>query len=195
MPFFKTASSPVIKGALSGWTVSGITSFFTGQQVDFSCGISGLSSGVGEGVRCNALGLIKIRKGVYNDPQFGPTPTWIDPRVIGQVTLDQLRADRQPGMFGYMGRNPLTGPGRNNWDMALMKNFALPWFNGENSTVQFRFETFNTFNHTQWKYVSVGCSGSTPAAGACNDSNNIGNGEVSGAWSPRIVQLALKFIF
>jgi hypothetical protein len=76
-----------------------------------------------------------------------------------------------------------------------MKNFVLPWFNGENSTVQFRFETFNTFNHTQWKYVSVGCSGSTPAGGACNDSNNIGNGEVSGAWSPRIVQLALKFIF
>jgi len=26
-------------------------------------------------------------------------------------------------MFGYMGINQLTRPGRNNWDLALLKNF------------------------------------------------------------------------
>ena len=59
-------------------------------------------------------------------------------------------------MFGYMGRNMLRGPGRNNWDIALLKDFTAPWFKGEHSTVQFRWETFNTFNHTQWKGVSTG---------------------------------------
>jgi len=195
LPFFRKASNSFLRGGLGGWTVSGITSFFTGQQVDFSCGISGLSSGIGGGVRCNSLGPLKIRKGVYNDPQFGPTPTWVDPSVIGQVTLDQLLANNQPGMFGYMGRNPLTGPGRNNWDLAVLKNFQTPWFGTEHSSIQFRLETFNTFNHTQWKYINVGCSGSTAPGAPCTGPDNIGNGEVGGAWSPRILQLGLKFMF
>lgn len=46
--------------------------------------------------------------------------------MIGQITIPQLRSDGEPGMFGYMGRNPLTGPGANNWDLALMKDFATP---------------------------------------------------------------------
>ncbi len=96
LPFLKE-SSTILRTAFGGWTVSGITSFYTGQPVDFTCGINGLSSGIGEGVRCNALGRLKIHKGVYNDPQFGPTPTWIDPSVIGEVRLDQLPANGQPG--------------------------------------------------------------------------------------------------
>ena len=44
-------------------------------------------------------------------------------------------------MFGYMGRNPITGPGRNDWDLALVKNIVLPWVGGEKSAIQFRWET------------------------------------------------------
>jgi len=195
LPFFKNTSSSVVKSVLGGWTVSGITSFFTGLPVDFGCGIDGMSSGIGEGVRCNSLGPLKITKASYIHPEFGPTPTWTDPSVIGQVRLDQLRADGQPGMFGYLGRNPLRGPGRNNWDLALLKNFQLPWFGTEHSTLQFRLETFNSFNHPQWRGVSVGCSGATTPGEPCTGPDNIGNGEISGAWAPRIMQLGLKFIF
>jgi hypothetical protein len=195
LPFFKGSSSALVRGTLGDWTVSGITSFYTGQPVDFTCGINGLSSGTGEGVRCNSLGPIKISKQVYNDPQFGPTPTWVNPSAIGQVSYDQLAANNQPGMFGTVGRNPLTGPGRNNWDLALMKNLQLPWFKGERSTLQFRWETFNTFNHPQWKYVNIGCSGATAPGQPCSGPDNIGNGEVSAAWSPRVMQLGLKLLF
>jgi hypothetical protein len=125
LPFFKKSSRAVARSLLRGWKVSGITSFFTGVPIDFGCGISGLSTGIGTGVKCNSLGKLAIKKGVVNDLEFGPTPTWFDPNTVGQVTLDQLRADGQPGMFGYMGRNALTGPGRNNWDMALLKDFEL----------------------------------------------------------------------
>jgi hypothetical protein len=30
-------------------------------------------------------------------------------------------------MYGYLGGNPLADPGRNNWHMALLKAFELPW--------------------------------------------------------------------
>jgi hypothetical protein len=195
LPFFKNASSSTLRSALGGWEISGITSFFTGEPVDIYCGINGVSSGIGSGLRCNSLGPLKIKKGVSNDPEFGPTPTWFDPGVLGQPTFNQLLANGQPGMFGYMGRNSLTGPGRNNWDMALLKNFQLPWFKGEHSTLQFRFETFNTFNHPQWQFVNAACDGATPPGQPCTGANNIGNGEVNSAWLPRIIQLALKFKF
>jgi len=191
MPFFKNAS-PVVKGLFGGWTISGITSLFTGQPVDFGCGRDGYGTGIGGSVRCNALGKLEINKGVVNDPEYGPTPTWYDPAVVGQITYDQLWANSQPGMFGTMGRNPLTGPGRNNWDLALLKNIELPWFKGEHSTVQFRWETFNTWNHPQWKWVSAGCSGTTDFGQPCTTGNL---GQVTGAWDPRIIQLGLKFIF
>ncbi len=195
LPFFAHSTNSFLKNGLGGWEISGITNFLTGQPIDFSCGINGLSSGVGGGVRCNSLGKVRISKGTYDDLSFGPTPTWVNTGTFGQINTDQLPANGEPGMFGYMGRNPLTGPGRNNWDMALLKNFQTPWFNGEHGTIQFRWETFNTFNHPQWNGVSVGCNGATAAGQPCNGSDNLGNGEISSAWPARVMQFGLKYIF
>ncbi len=201
LPFFKSASNSVVRTVLGGWQISSITSFFTGTPINFGCGIQGRNTGIGGGARCNSLAPVKIEKGVFNDPEFGPTPSWYDPSAVGQVTLDQLRADGQPGMFGTMGRNPLTGPGRNNWDMALHKNFEVPWLKGEHSTVQFRWETFNTFNHPQWKGVNAGCDGLTPAGQPCaratvsGNTINLRRGQINSAWPSRVMQFGLKFIF
>jgi hypothetical protein len=192
LPFFKNSSHSFVRQALGGWRVSGITSFFTGLPVDFGCGVSGFATGIGGGVRCNTLGTLKIKKGTVNDPQFGPVPAWFDPNVIAQPNLSQLDANGEPGMFGYMGRNVLTGPGRNNWDLALHKEFQTPWFGGEHSTIQFRAETFNTFNHPQWQSINTGCSSTIQFGQPCTQT---GNAEVSGAWPPRQIQLGLKFIF
>ncbi|HXX24121.1 MAG TPA: carboxypeptidase-like regulatory domain-containing protein [Terriglobia bacterium] len=196
VPFFAHSAHAFARTALGGWEVSGITGFQAGQPIDFPCGIAGLSSGVGGAVRCNSLGPVKIQKGVTDDPQFGPTPTWFNPNMIGQINLDQLPANGEPGMFGYMGRDFLTGPGRNNWDIALLKNFALPWFGAERSSIQFRWETFNTFNHPQWSGVNASCGGGTPPGTPCSGiTNNLGNAEVASAFPPRIMQFGLKFIF
>lgn len=194
LPFFRNSSSSILKNYIGGWQVSGISSFFTGTPVDFSCGVDGFSSGVGQGVRCNSLGKLQIQKGTINDPTYGPVPSWYDPAVVGQVNFDQLPANGQPGMFGYMGRNPLTGPGRNNWDLALLKNFSMPWVGSERSSLQFRLETFNSFNHPQWSGVNAGCSGSIGFGQPCNAAG-LGLGEVSGAWNPRVIQLGLAFNF
>jgi hypothetical protein len=196
LPFLKNASNHYVRNAFGQWEVSGITSFFTGTPISLGCGISGLSTGIGGNVQCNSLGPVKVQKGVDNNPVFGPTASWFNTATVGQVQLSQLSANGQPGMFGWMGLNTLTGPGRNNWDIALHKEFSAPWFKGEHSTILFRWETFNTFNHTQWKSVSAGCSGATPAGQPCSGNTyNQGNGDVSGTWDPRIMQLAMKFIF
>jgi hypothetical protein len=196
VPFFRHSNHLFARAALGGWEVSGVTSFLTGTPLDFNCGIAGLSSGVGGPVRCNSLGPLTVQKGVTDDPQFGPTATWFDPSVIGQITVPQLAANGEPGMFGNLGRNVLTGPGRNNWDLALLKNIPAPWFGSEKASVQFRLESFNTFNHPQWNGVNIGCGSQTPAGQPCSgNQNNLGNGEVNSAWPSRILQLGLKFIF
>jgi len=195
LPFLKNASNHYVKNAFGGWEVSGITGFFSGPPVNFGCGISGLSTGIGGSSMCNALAPIKVQKSVADRAPYGPTLKWWDPSTVAMLSTDQLLANGEPGMFGYMGRNMLRGPGRNNWDVALHKDFLLPWFGGEHSTIQFRWETFNTFNHTQFKGVSAGCSGATPPGTACTGSPNKNIGFVSSAWDPRIMQFALKYIF
>lgn len=196
IPAFKNSPSKLLKGAFGGWQVSGITSFFTGQPVDFNCGPSGFSTGIGNTMRCNTVGPVKINKQIASEPGYGPTLKWWNPSMVTQPFASQLLANDQPGMFGYMGRNILTGPGRNNWDMALIKNFELPWFGSEHSTLQFRWESFNTFNHTQYQYVNTGCNGDTPFGVACGVGNgNDSNGFVNAVWAPRVVQFGLKFLF
>jgi hypothetical protein len=195
LPFFKNAENRVVRNVLSGWEVSGISSFLTGTPLSVQCGIAGMASGIGGNVQCNSLGHLDVQKGTIDDPQFGPTPSWFNPSLLGQITIPQLAANNEPGMFGYMGKDALTGPGRDDWDLAILRNFQIPWFNGEHSSVQFRAESFNTFNHPQWTAINISCSSLTAPGAPCNGANNIGNGEVSAAAAPRVLQLGLKFIF
>jgi len=196
LPFFKNNTNRFLKNGLGGWQVSGITSFFSGLPVDFNCGGTGLSSGIGNGMRCNTLGPLKKQKSTVDDPTYGPVPTWFNPALLEQPLASQYFANGEPGMFGYMGRNVLPGPGRNNWDVGLHKSFRTPWFGGEDATLQVRFETYNTFNHPQWDSINASCGGNTPAGTPCSgNANNVGNGEVNSAWDPRTLQLGMKFLF
>ena len=72
----------------------------------------------------------------------------------------------------------MVGPGRNNWNMALFKAFQVK----ENVRFEFRAETFNTFNHTQF---------SNP-----NTTVDLRDfGQITGTNAPRILQLGAKFLF
>jgi hypothetical protein len=193
-PFFKNSTNAFARQALGGWQISGITSFFTGEPSDFNCGVNGFSNALGGPYRCDVVGKVAIKKGTWNDPTYGPTPTWWDPSTVAQPQFSELLANGESNMFGNMGRNILTGPGRNNFDMALEKNISTPWFKGEHGTVQFRLETFNTFNHPQWMGFNNGCVGTVPFGGTCNLVTTA-PGEVNSDWGPRNVQLGLKFIF
>jgi len=190
LPFFKKSDVAAARYLLSGWQLGGITTFAMGPPIDFFCPLNGNATGIGGPVVCNSLGKLAVKKSTLIDPNVGRTPSWFDPNAIGQVNFSQLYANNEPGMFGFMRRNPLRGPGRNNWDIALMRNIH---FGNEQYNLQFRLETFNTFNHPQWSSVNTYCADQNPDGGSCAGSNGVG--EVTSAYSPRIVQLGLKFEF
>ncbi len=187
LPFFKN-SAGWLKNSLGGWQVSGITTFMTGTPLTITCGLAGLNSGVGGDVMCNTTGEQSGQSIVQHD-EYGPTVQWFNVNAFTQPELEQLYADSQPGMFGYGGRNTVIGPGRNNWDLSLFKNFSIT----ERANLQFRFETFNSFNHAQWRDVNTGCSDTVGPGEVCGTAGHFG--EVTSAWTPRIIQLGLKLTF
>jgi hypothetical protein len=78
------------------------------------------------------------------------------------------------------------GPGFNNWDISLFKNFPV----GEGKQFQFRWEMYNAFNHTQ--YDGVDNSARFNTAGEQVDGNF---GKVTSTRLERRMQMSLRFEF
>ena len=91
-----------------------------------------------------------------------------------------------PDCYGNLGHDNIRGPGRDNWNLSLNKNFVLSESRG--SRLEFRAETFNTWNHTQLK-GDYNNGGIGINYGATNF------GVISSAFDPRVFQLGLKLIF
>lgn len=51
-----------------------------------------------------------------------------------------------PGFFGNSGQGIITGPGVNNWDLSLAKDFRVQ----EEMRLRFQADFFNAFNHGQF---------------------------------------------
>ena len=84
-------------------------------------------------------------------------------------------------VFGNEGRNVLIGPGRNNLDLGLHRNFPLPLREG--MSLQFRAEAYNAVNHPQF-------------AKPGNTVGNAGFGVISTtAVVNRQLQLAMRLVF
>jgi len=116
---------------LGGWQVTGIVLFQRGFPMTITAqDIGGLNDTFGTN-RADVVG--------------NPKPSGFQPTIEKWFNTD---AFRQPpaGFLGNSGRGILRAPGINNWDTGLFKNFGI----SERMNLQFRFESFNTWNHTQW---------------------------------------------
>ncbi|HEY3379328.1 MAG TPA: TonB-dependent receptor [Armatimonadota bacterium] len=80
---------------------------------------------------------------------------------------------------GNAGRNILTAPGINNFDLGVFKNTRLT----ERQALEFRWEMFNAFNHTQ--FGGPGVNLESPAS----------FGVVTSTAPPRIMQFVLRYSF
>lgn len=113
---------------IGGWQVNAIATFQQGFPMTIQANdIGGLN---------DARGLNRVD--IVGTPSLTKTlDRWFD-----------TSAFRQPaaGFLGTSGRGILRAPGIHNWDTGLFKNFAIT----ERLSFQFRFESFNAFNHTQW---------------------------------------------
>ena len=157
-----------------GWTISGITRASTGFPVTLAVhGDNSLQGSVPNGVNNHSIDL----------PDYTPGDLRLNgnPRNGLSYFNTSLFTENALGTPGSASRRSFYGPGTLNFDLALFRSFSL----SESKTLQFRLETFNTFNHAQFF---------GPAA--VNGDFGTGTfGYVVKAAPPRLVQLALKFTF
>lgn len=112
-------------------------------------------------------------------PNYSGGLVFSDPRGAGHRYFNKSPfTSEQLGTFGNANRRFFHGPGFNNWDLAVHKDTKLR----ENMTIQIRAEFFNAFNHAQFNNPSGNFSSSL-------------FGTVTSAQSPRIGQLAVKFLW
>jgi len=102
----------------------------------------------------------------------------IDERTVTRWFDTSAFAQPAAGALGTLARNTERGPGVNNLDLALFKNFDLV----RGMRLQFRLESFNALNHTQFSGISTNIA-----------SRNFG--VVTSARPARINQLGLKLLF
>ena len=116
-------------------------------------------------------------------PDYTPSPLDLNhnPRNGLPYFDTALFSPNTLGTPGSASRRSFYGPGIFNFDIALLRNFRL----SESKALQFRVETFNTFNHTQFF---------GPAA-VNGDSDSDLFGRIVRAAPPRLMQIALKFTF
>ena len=157
-----------------GWALSGIARASTGFPVTLAVhGDNSLQGSTPNGVNNHSLDL----------PDYTPGDLKLnrDPRNGQEYFNTSLYTENALGTPGSASRRSFYGPGAVNFDLALLRAFRV----SETKTLQFRLETFNTFNHAQFF---------GPAA--VNGDFGTGTfGQVVKAAPPRLMQLALKFTF
>jgi len=167
---------------LGGWQFSGIQTFQTGLPLTAIMGNAGCAAGTGAncvdptGSGC-LLGASPVgcRPNQIGDPNANAPHTigsWFNAGAFAVPTTTQTtETTERPGA--------IRGPGFWRTDLSLFKNIRFT----ERLTGQLRWETFNTFNHT-----NPICCGSTSFASTLFN-------RVTSTRDPRIMQLGMKLNF
>jgi hypothetical protein len=168
--------NPLAKYVVNGWQVSGITSFVSGVP-------QGVSFTTVSGIDFTGSASITARPDLVANPVL-PKGERTSSR---HFNTDAFRIPA-PGTLGTAAPTVFRGPGINNWDIAFFKNFRFL----ERLNLQFRAETYNTFNHAQFSALDT--------AARFDDRNNGAQinarlGEYTAARRPRLMQFALKLQF
>lgn len=179
LPKFSSGwNNPVSRSVFDGWQVGGVALFLSGAPTGIGASFVqaiDLTGGSGIDSRVNLTGNPNLSFSNRDRLRFFDTSVVQPPPVaafgIGNAPKDAVR-----------------GPGLNNFDLSLYKNFA--WGANESRKVQFRLETYNAFNHTQFTGMDTGSR--WDAAGR---QVNQRFGQVISAAAARRIQLGLKFTF
>ncbi|MBT9332671.1 TonB-dependent receptor [Paracidobacterium acidisoli] len=164
------------KGALStrvagGWSISGVSTFASGQPVQLAESDDNSLTGTFNDTidepsyANNGSKLFVNRNPRSQQPYFNPN--YFVPEPLGQV--------------GNAMRRYFSGPGILNSDMALEKETKIM----ENQSLNFRAEAFNVFNHAQFNNPN----------GQVDNTGANGFGYTLSTRDPRIMQVALKYVF
>jgi len=183
IPVFKNSSNHLLKSTIGGWELSGIVVAQSGAPLNIGCNSTcGPSSLPSSTANIFPGGDVLSRPNIVGPIRYPKTvDEWFDPSAFGAPA---------PGTWGNLGFDALRGPGRQNWNLSLFKEFVINEDRG--SRVEFRAESFNTWNHTQFGGPG---QGGTNTAGIITDLGSSNFGAVTSAWDPRVFQLGLKVIY
>lgn len=157
----KYALSGVADTLLGGWVLSGITEFLTGVPRPI---FATDNSGTGLGLQhANRIAGCDVNDATRDRFQWFNTSCFQNPAF---------------GTWGNAGQGILNDPGINNWNMTFGKVFKIR----EQQRLEFKLETFNTFNHTQW-------------IGATTNMASANFGRITAARPARQIQGSLFFRF
>jgi hypothetical protein len=172
LPFLKHSSNWYGK-ILGDWQLNGIFTAMSGTP--FTVFDSNDVSLQGQAPEIS--GFSSNRPNVIGNPNSGPRTAaeWFNVSAFQQIIQDPNSPVEQ---FGDEGRNAVEGPGYVNWDLSAVKNIRLT----ESKEVQFRGELFNVLNHTNFRLPVSDIESST-------------FGQIQSDVSPRVIQVALKFLF
>lgn len=172
LPFFAHSSNRAVHGVLGGWEFSGITIAETGSPVNGGNGViyTGTDTlGLG-GVGRNRPNQIAPISYPHNANQ------WFSPTSFGAPVAPWNGGPNQG--FGTTRKDAVVGPGLFNFNMSLFKTFAMT----ERVNFELRFESFNTFNHTEFNGVDF-------------NSGDKNFGAATTTYDPRVLQLGGKISF
>lgn len=166
-------NNAAIRTAFDDWQVSGIASFQSG--VPLGIGLSTTDgadiTGGGDGARVVVLDNPILPK---------------DQRTIQQFFRTDVFARPAQGTWGNAPKDVVRGPGINNWDISIFKNFPVK----EIGRLQFRWELYNAFNHAQFQGVDT-----TARFDPAGNQVNGRFGALTSTAPGRVMQGSLRFIF
>ena len=174
LPFWRHPSG-WYQQALGGWQVNGIATVMSGTP--FTVFDSNDVSDQGSAPEITGFSANRPDLVAGQNPNAGPrTPgAWLNAGAFQRIIPNPNSPVQQ---FGTAGRNIAQGPGYADWDFSAFKNIRV----AEGKEFQFRAEFFNILNHTNFRLPDSDISSRT-------------FNEILAAEPPRVVQLALKFLF
>jgi len=187
IPLFKNADNHLLKTTLGGWELAGIVTMesgapignisLTGSNPNLNQGQnpSGILANTGD--RPNVTGKVTYPKKVGE---------WFDTSIFSAPTCAT-----GPDCYGNLGADAIRGPGRDDWNLSLNKSFVFSEARG--SRLEFRAESYNTWNHTQ--FAGDYNNGGIGTSFSLNPAKPGNFGVISKAFDPRVFQLGLKLVF
>lgn len=166
-------SSKIVDAVIGGWELTTLGTLQTGRPYNMRYGDNTASTNtIAGGTFSTRPNYVSGQSFLMSTPTVGDSGQWVNKSAWQQPG---------PGLLGSSSRNMLYGPGVQNFDMSIDKNFNMPF--NEHHQFQIRLDAFNALNHTDFN---------TPV----NDLKNGSGGKItSSALSPRQLQLGARYTF
>ena len=177
-------NNAVVRGLLDNWQISGLTTFASGVPVNVTWIAADGADITGGG---DVIRVANVAAGNFVPLLVGNPILPKSQRSVNQWFNTAAFARPPRGNAGTSPKDVIRGPGVSSSDVTLFKNIP---FGGSARRLQLRWEIYNVFNHTQFATVD-----GTARFDAAGTQTNTRFGQVITTRTPRVMQVALRFVF